>query len=104
MKQALYLILRVLNPWKTFPPTFYQTLVYIVTLLPTLFLYQLLHSMGTPRRDASGTLISFGEDLNQPGLMELYWDVIYVTWSCQVGSSLFGDRFWWFYASVRSLS
>lgn len=76
--------------------------IYVLTLIPTLFLYRYMHAIGTPKRDASGTLISAGEDLYQPGLTEYCWDVIYVTWACQVGSPIFGERFWWLYAGVST--
>jgi hypothetical protein len=35
--------------------------------------------IGKPKRDAAGTLLSAGDDLNQPGLTEYAFDVIYVT-------------------------
>ncbi|KAG8860145.1 hypothetical protein FRB96_004168 [Tulasnella sp. 330] len=95
----LYVILRV--AWRAFPPTFFQTAVYLITMAPTLFLYFYLESIGTPKRDSTGKVITSGEDLNQAGgLMEVFWDVIYVTWICQIGSSLFGDWFWWLYSSA----
>lgn len=58
-------------------------------------------SVGSPRRDAAtSTLIAPGEDLNAPGVTEWCFDVIYVTWICQVGTSLFGEFVWWLYLSV----
>lgn len=35
--------------------------------------------IGKPKRDGAGTLLSAGDDLNQPGLTEYAFDVIYVT-------------------------
>ncbi|KAG8990066.1 hypothetical protein FRB94_004019 [Tulasnella sp. JGI-2019a] len=95
----LYVILRV--AWRTFPPTVFQAAIYSITLAPTIYLYFYLKSIGTPKRDSTGKVISAGEDLNQAGgLMEVFWDIIYVTWACQIGSSLFGDWFWWMYSSI----
>ena len=96
--------------------------IYIVTYLPALFLSRYLERMGTSRRDpTTGALISPGEDLNQPGVTEWCFDILYVTCklvatltsrlehivcagACQIGSGAFGDWFWWFYlvVSVRS--
>ncbi|KAG8886442.1 hypothetical protein FRB99_004391 [Tulasnella sp. 403] len=92
---TIYVILRLL--WRAFPPSRKQTIIFLGTLVPELLLSWHLHTIGTPRRDKSGTLIGYGEDLNQPGLIDAYWDVIYMTWGCQVGSSLLGDWFWWLY-------
>jgi len=95
----LYVILRV--AWRAFPPTLFQSAIYLITMAFTLALYLYLESIGTPKRDSTGKVISSGEDLNQAGgLMEVFWDIIYVTWACQVGSSLFGEWFWWLYLSI----
>lgn len=82
--------------------------VFIITcLVPPLwtgFLYIFLSNAGTPRRDTQGTLISPGSDLNQTGLIEWSWDILYVTWFCQVGSSVLGERVWWIYLIVSSFA
>ncbi|KAF8592531.1 DUF788-domain-containing protein [Ramaria rubella] len=77
-------------------------LIYLLTLAPSIFLYSFLVRAGAPRRATSGTLLSPGDDLNQPGLMEWSWDVIYITWACQVGSSLLGEWVWWLYLIIPS--
>ena len=84
-------------------------------------MYRYLVKIGTPRRDPAGNLVSSGEDLNQGGITEWCFDVLYVTcgwWCfvyqlslrlsltlfciglCQVGSAIFGERFWFLYLSV----
>jgi SRP-independent targeting protein 2/TMEM208 len=78
-------------------------MVYVTTLAPSMLLYSFLVRAGTPRRNASGMLLSPGDDLNQPGLTDWSWDIIYVTWACQVGSSLFGEWVWWLYLVVSNL-
>lgn len=48
--------------------------------------------MGTPKRDTTGQLISSGEDLNQPGVTEWMFDVLYV--ACEpatISSGLLAD-------------
>lgn len=103
--QGLYFLLRIILPGGSFPPTFRQLTLYILTAIPVLVLYRHLSSVGLPRRDpATGALIAPGEDLAQSGVTEWCWDVIYVTWACQVGSSLFGEWVWWGYLSVRKFS
>jgi hypothetical protein len=59
-----------------------------------------LEKIGTTRRDAAGTLISSGEDLNQPGITDWCFDIVYVTWACQVGSGVFGEWFWYFWLVI----
>lgn len=43
-----------------------------------------------------------GDDLGGKGVVEFAWDFVYVTWLCTVGSALFGDWMWWFFALVSS--
>jgi hypothetical protein len=56
-----------------------SVLLYAITYVPTFFLSRYLTTIGQPKRDATGALVSPGEDLNQPGLTEYAFDVIYVT-------------------------
>lgn len=36
------------------------------------------------------------EDINSAGgLMEMMWDVVYVTWGCFLIVSIFGEKGWW---------
>lgn len=52
---------------------------YTTTGVGSQYLYTRLKAMGTPKRDASGTMISPGEDLNQPGVTEWMFDVLYIS-------------------------
>lgn len=81
-----------------------------------------LSKMGEPRRSTTGELILPGEDLNQPGVIEWCFDIIYVTCecavpsfpiidpqtavpgACQIGSAIFGEKFWWFITVVNIAS
>lgn len=99
--QGLYFLLRLLLPNASFPPSLRQLTPYILTAIPQLVLFRHLSTVGSPRRDsATGTLIAPGEDLNASGVTEWCFDVIYVTWACQVGSALLGEFVWWLYLSV----
>ncbi|CAE6532814.1 unnamed protein product [Rhizoctonia solani] len=96
---ALYWILRLLfrRPVLAGGPTS----LYILTFIPTVVLYRHLTSIGLPRKEPNtGALISPGEDLNQSGITEWCWDIIYVTWGCAVGSSLLGNWVWWLYLVI----
>ncbi|KAI6122737.1 hypothetical protein EV401DRAFT_1313323 [Pisolithus croceorrhizus] len=97
----LSLVLRLLLRRDSLPPSKGSLLIYILTYLPALFLSRYLENIGTSRRDrTTGALISSGEDLNQPGVTEWSFDVLYVTWACQVGSGAFGEWFWYFYLVI----
>lgn len=103
LEQALYWILVVLlrRPVLARGPT----ILYVLTLIPTLVLYRHLTTIGRPRREpTSGALISPGEDLAQSGITEWCWDIIYVTWGCAVGSGLLGSWVWWLYLIVCRFS
>ncbi|KAG8681899.1 hypothetical protein FRC08_015337 [Ceratobasidium sp. 394] len=77
------------------------TILYVLTLAPTVVLYRHLTTIGLPRREPNtGALISPGEDLAQPGITEWCWDIIYVTWACAVGSGLLGSWVWWLYLVI----
>jgi hypothetical protein len=53
--------------------------LYGIFFAPTFFISRFLTLSGRPKRDAAGAVIASGEDLNQPGLTEYAFDVIYVT-------------------------
>jgi hypothetical protein len=81
---------RLLFRRSSLPPSKGSLAIYIVTFLPALFLSRYLERMGTPRRDpTTGALISPGEDLNQPGVTEWCFDILYVT--CELVPTLAGQ-------------
>lgn len=97
----LSLVLRLLLRRDSLPPSKGSLLIYVLTYLPALFLSRYLENIGTSRRDSTtGALISSGEDLSQPGVTEWSFDILYVTWACQVGSGAFGEWFWYFYLVI----
>ncbi|KAF5322535.1 hypothetical protein D9619_000982 [Psilocybe cf. subviscida] len=97
----LSFLFRLLLRRSSLPPSKGSLAIYLVTFLPALFLNNYLVKIGTPRRDpTTGTLISQGEDLSQPGVTEWCFDILYITWVCQMGSGAFGEWFWWFYMII----
>ena len=74
------LVLRALFRRSSLPPSKGSLAIYIVTFFPAFFLSNYLVKIGTTRRDpTTGTLISYGEDLHQPGVTEWCFDILYVT-------------------------
>ncbi|KAH9844001.1 putative opsin [Rhodofomes roseus] len=98
---ALSLLLRVFLRKGTLSPTRLSFWLLVLSYVPSIFLSRYLERIGSPKRDpTTGTLISSGEDLGRPGVIEYAFDVIYITWACQVGSGIFGDWFWFFYLVI----
>ncbi|KAF9247108.1 hypothetical protein BU15DRAFT_69948 [Melanogaster broomeanus] len=97
----LSILLRLLFRRNSLPPSKGSLAIYVMTYLPALFLSRYLENIGTSRRDpTTGALISSGEDLSQPGVTEWCFDILYVTWACQVGSGGFGEWFWYLYLVI----
>lgn len=81
---VLHLLLRLLFRRKSLPPSKGSLAIYTITYIPTFVLTRYLQRVGTTRRDEAGKLLSSGEDLNQPGITEWCFDIIYVT--CKIFS------------------
>src|SRR6266567_1774618 len=74
------LVVRLLFRRSSLPPSKTSVAIYIVTFFPAFFLSNYLIKIGNPRRDpTTGTLISYGEDLSQPGVTEWCFDILYIT-------------------------
>lgn len=86
---VISLVLRFLFRRDSLPPSKGSLAIYIVTFFPAFFLSNYLVKIGTTRRDpTTGTLISYGEDLNQTGVTEWCFDILYVTCEfCKLRSS-----------------
>ena len=110
-------IIRILFRGQTFRDSKKAIIFYFLSLGLSQFLYQHLKKLGTPRRDSTGNLVSPGDDLNQPGMTEWIFDILYISCesikrtldkrfnSCslgfaQVGASILGEWFWWIYLVV----
>lgn len=82
------LVLRLLFRRGSLPPSKGALFLYTVTFFPAFFLSNYLIRIGTTRRDpTTGTLISYGEDLSQPGVTEWCFDILYVTCKCSCAST-----------------
>jgi len=74
----LPLLIRVLFQWQAFRQSKKAIALYCLSLALSHFLYRHLKTMGTPKRDSAGNLVSPGADLNQPGLTDWTFDVLYI--------------------------
>ena len=63
-----------------------------------------MERIGRPSFGSDGSVQRAGEDLEQKGLTEYLWDVLYWSWGCVAAVGLFGDRLWWAYAVVPTYS
>jgi len=61
-----------------------------------------LESVGRPKYDGRGALISAGSDLGQAGLTEYMFDVVYLTWGIQLLVAFTTTHAWWLYLIVTS--
>ncbi|KAI0269203.1 hypothetical protein BC834DRAFT_865274 [Gloeopeniophorella convolvens] len=100
LSNILSLLVRVLFRWQSSRHSKKAIIFYVLSLALSQLLYRYLTKMGTPRRDATGNLVSPGDDLNQPGLTEWIFDILYISWFAQVGSALLGEWFWWVYLVI----
>lgn len=80
VSSALSLIFRILIRRGALSPKSFAFWLYVLSLAPSIFLTRYLERIGSPRYDsATGTLISSGEDLSHPGVLEWCFDVVYIT-------------------------
>ena len=116
----LPLLIRILFRWQAFRQSKTAIAMYCISAALSQFLYRHLKKMGTPRRDSTGNLLSPGDDLNQPGMTEWTFDILYIScesWNrprvptsyivvsagiAQSGSAILGEWFWWIYVVVLS--
>ncbi|KAH9938454.1 uncharacterized protein B0H18DRAFT_1205689 [Fomitopsis serialis] len=116
---ALSLLLRILFRKGTLSPTRISFWLLVLSYVPSIFLSRYLERIGSPKRDpTTGTLISSGEDLGRPGVIE-YASMsstspvrLHVTHPlaqpmfcfclgvCQIGSGIFGEWFWFLYLII----
>jgi len=96
----LSLLIRAIFRTKSLSPARLSFWIHVFSHIPSTFIARYLAEIGGPKRSPTGELISPGEDLSQTGVTELCFDVLYVTWACQIGSAIFGERFWWLAAAI----
>lgn len=80
---VISLLVRMLFQRGALSPKRFSFWVYVLSLGPSVFLARYLERIGSPRHDpTTGTLISSGEDLGRPGIIEWCFDVVYITCEC----------------------
>jgi len=92
---TLSTLIRIIFRRQSLSPTHLSFWIHVLSQILSTFIARYLARIGDPKRSDTGELILPGEDLNQPGVIEWCFDVIYVTWACQIGSATFGEKFWW---------
>ena len=86
---ALSIVFRLALQRNTLSPKTFAFWIYALSLVPSIFLSRYLERIGSPRNDpTTGTLISSGEDLSRPGILEWCFDVVYVTCETDASNSL----------------
>lgn len=118
---TLSTFIRLVSRRQSLSPTRLSFWLHILSQVLSTFIARYLARIGDPKRSETGELISPGEDLNQPGVIEWCFDVIYVTCkrvpsfsittgkrcspgACQIGSATFGEKFWWLASAVSPTS
>ena len=76
---TLSMFIRIIFRIKSLSPTRPSFWIHILSHIPSTFIAKYLANIGEPKRTATGELISPGEDLNQSGVTEWCFDLIYVT-------------------------
>lgn len=74
--------------------------IYMVFSAPSFALQYLLERFGRPiyntdRSNGHRTLIKSGDEINNTGLYEYMFDMIYITWLCDILMLCFGSNYVW---------
>jgi len=98
---SLSMLIRIIFRTKSISPTQLSFWVHIISHIPSTLIARYLARIGEPKRTGTGELISPGEDLKQPGVIEWGFDIIYVT--CKRVTNSPTATFWTvFYRGVSS--
>ncbi|RVD85774.1 uncharacterized protein DFL_004081 [Arthrobotrys flagrans] len=68
---------------------------YVIFNAPALVIQLYLEIIGRPKGARKVV-----DDLNAGGMMEMLWDIIYVTWACLTLVAFFGESLWWLWAVI----
>ncbi|WWC69193.1 uncharacterized protein I206_103129 [Kwoniella pini CBS 10737] len=79
---------------RSFIPRKFVIFLHIIFVGGSIITWRWFKTIGTPSRPGSGQ-VRVGEDLGGKGIVELGWDLIYMTWICTLGSAILGDWIWW---------
>lgn len=80
-------LIRIIFRTKSLSPAQLSFWIHILSHIPSTLIARYLARIGEPKRADTGELISSGEDLNQPGVIEWCFDIVYVT--CKRGPRFF---------------
>lgn len=80
-------LIRIIFRTKSLSPAQLSFWIHILSHIPSTLIARYLARIGEPKRADTGELISSGEDLNQPGVIEWCFDIVYVT--CERGPRFF---------------
>ena len=92
---AVYALYRIYYLWETFSS--YHVAAFALTTFVYGALYLFLSSSATPKYKPGGELLSVGVDLNQKGVIEYTWDMLYTTMFVQLSTAFISDWFWLLY-------
>jgi hypothetical protein len=81
---TLSILIRALFRTKSLSPARLSFWMQILSHILSTVIARYLSKIGEPKRSSTGELISPGEDLNQPGVIEWCFDLIYV--ACKPGA------------------
>ena len=98
--QAAYFAFRVFYLWASFSGWHMLGLALLLTVHAACWL--LLSKSATPLYaplEKGGALISGGEDLDQKGVIEYTWDMLYMTLFVQLTTGFVSDWFWLLYTA-----
>ena len=96
--QAIYIAYRVYYLWDTFSSYHMAGAGILATVYA--ICYFMLAQAASPKYaplNKGGALISGGTDLDQSGVLEYTWDMLYVTMFVQLGTGFISDWFWLIY-------
>lgn len=96
----LSLVLRLIFRLNSLYPAKLSFWLHILSHIPSVVLTRYLTDIGSPKRDEFDALISPGEDLSRPGVIEWCFDIIYITWVSQIASAVFGELAWSLFAII----
>ena len=85
---TLSILIRALFRPKSLSPARPSFWMQILSHILSTVIARYLFKIGEPKRSATGELISPGEDLNQSGVMEWCFDIIYVACKCCANSPI----------------
>ena len=85
---TLSMLIRAVFRTKSLSPARLSFWMQILSHILSTAIARYLSKIGEPNRSATGELISPGEDLNQPGVIEWCFDVIYVVCKRDTSSTI----------------